>query len=92
MNQVGKLVQSHRHTRDRSLQRLLEESMESERPLVSPPELTSVLRDEYANSPNFLAQIDSLTHRGYRIIIRAKGWCCIFTCDTIRCLTVHIPL
>lgn len=65
--------------------------MESERPLVSPPELTSALREEYANSHNFLAQIDSLINRGYRIIIRAKGRCGIFTCDTIRYLTVHFP-
>lgn len=48
--------------------------MDSERPLVSPPEPTSALRDEYSNSPNFLAQIDTLITQGYRIIIRAKGW------------------
>lgn len=54
--------------------------MESERPLVSPPEATSVLRDEYSNSPDFLAQIDTLIGRGYKIIIRAKGWCCITLC------------
>ncbi|KAF8438568.1 peptidase C65 Otubain-domain-containing protein [Boletus edulis BED1] len=54
-------------------QRLLEESMESERPLISPPEATSVLRNEYSNSPDFLAQIETLINRGYKIIIRAKG-------------------
>ncbi|KAG6374055.1 peptidase C65 Otubain-domain-containing protein [Boletus reticuloceps] len=54
-------------------QRLLEESMESERPLISPPEATSVLRNEYSNSPDFLAQIETLINRGYNIIIRAKG-------------------
>lgn len=75
--------------RDCLLQRLLEESMESERPLVSPPEPTSVLRDEYSNSPDFLAQIDTLINRGYRIIIRAKGRCYILAHDTSRRLTGH---
>ena len=51
--------------------------MESERPLVSLPESVSVLRDEYSNSPNFLAQIDSLVKQGYKTIIRAKGRRCI---------------
>jgi len=54
-------------------QKLLEESMGSERPLVSPPEATSVLREEYSNSRDFLAQIDTLVNQGYRTIIRAKG-------------------
>ncbi|KAI9571816.1 peptidase C65 Otubain-domain-containing protein [Boletus coccyginus] len=54
-------------------QKLLEESMGSWRPLVSPPEATSVLREEYSNSPDFLAQIDTLIRRGYGVIIRAKG-------------------
>ena len=47
--------------------------MGSGRPLISPPEATSVLREEYSNSPDFLAQIDTLINRGYRIVIRAKG-------------------
>lgn len=64
--------------------------MDSERPLISPPELTSVLRDEYINAPNFLAQVDTLVNQGYRIIIRAKGWFHIFTCDAIRCLSSHL--
>jgi ubiquitin thioesterase protein OTUB1 len=54
-------------------QRLLDESMGSERPLISPPEATSVLRDEYSNSPDFLAQIDTLINRGHKVIVRAKG-------------------
>lgn len=49
--------------------------MGSERPLISPPEATSVLRDEYSNSPDFLAQIDTLINRGHKVIVRAKGWC-----------------
>ncbi|KAF8556761.1 cysteine proteinase [Imleria badia] len=70
-------------------QRFLEESMESERPLVSPPEATSVLRDEYSNAPDFLAQIATLINRGYRIIIRAKGdGDCFYRGDSILSVVI----
>ncbi|KAF9228075.1 cysteine proteinase [Gyrodon lividus] len=54
-------------------QRLLEESMGTERPLISRPEDISVLRDEYSNLPNFVSQIDTLSNQGYRTIIHVKG-------------------
>ncbi|KAF9238322.1 hypothetical protein BU15DRAFT_75259 [Melanogaster broomeanus] len=54
-------------------QRLLEESMGTECPLISWPEDISVLRGEYSSSPYFVAQIDTLSNQGYRTVIRAKG-------------------
>ena len=57
--------------------------MESERPLISPPEATSLLRVEYSNSPDFLAQIDTLINRGYKTIIRAKGRCSLLVTRAI---------
>ncbi|KAG1744369.1 peptidase C65 Otubain-domain-containing protein [Suillus lakei] len=48
-------------------QKLLEESMGPDRPLISPP--TSIT----AGAPSFVAQIDSLMNQGYTKIIRTKG-------------------
>ncbi|KIK94176.1 hypothetical protein PAXRUDRAFT_828261 [Paxillus rubicundulus Ve08.2h10] len=54
-------------------QKLLEESMGAEGPLISWPEDISALRDEYSNLPDFVAQINTLSNQGYRTIIRVKG-------------------
>lgn len=54
-------------------QRHFEESIPTERPLMSEPAPFSVLKEEYANSPSFLAQIDELSRKGFTSIIRARG-------------------
>ncbi|KAG2107718.1 peptidase C65 Otubain-domain-containing protein [Suillus discolor] len=54
-------------------QKLLEESMGRDRPLISPPTTIHELRAEYTGAPSFVAQIDSLLNRGYTKIIRTKG-------------------
>lgn len=54
-------------------QKLLEESMGPDRPLISPPTTMYELRGEYVGAPSFMAQIDSLMNQGYTKIIRTKG-------------------
>lgn len=54
-------------------QKLLEESMGPDRPLISPPTTMYELRGEYTGAPSFVAQIDSLMNQGYTKIIRTKG-------------------
>lgn len=54
-------------------QKLLEESMGPDRPLISPPTSMYELRGEYVGAPSFIAQIDSLMNQGYTKIIRTKG-------------------
>ncbi|KAL4077444.1 peptidase C65 Otubain-domain-containing protein [Scleroderma citrinum] len=45
-------------------QRHLEDSIPTEQPLMSKPAPLSALKEEYANSPSFLAQIDELSRQG----------------------------
>ncbi|KAG1803168.1 peptidase C65 Otubain-domain-containing protein [Suillus subaureus] len=54
-------------------QKLLEESMGPNRPLISSPTTMYELREEYTGAPSFVAQIDSLMDQGYTKIIRTKG-------------------
>lgn len=54
-------------------QKLLEESMGAEGPLISRPEDISVLQHEYHDLPNFVAQINTLLNQGHKTIIRVKG-------------------
>ncbi|KAF8841024.1 cysteine proteinase [Paxillus ammoniavirescens] len=54
-------------------QKLLEESIGAEGPLISRPEDISVLQHEYFDLPNFVAQINTLSNQGYKTIIRVKG-------------------
>ncbi|KAG0707232.1 peptidase C65 Otubain-domain-containing protein [Suillus ampliporus] len=54
-------------------QKLLEESMDPDQPLIAPPTSMYELRGEYTGAPSFVAQIDSLMRQGYTKIIRTKG-------------------
>ncbi|KAI5993770.1 cysteine proteinase [Pisolithus orientalis] len=55
-------------------QKLLEESIPSEQPLMSEPAPISTLRAEYENgSSSFVAQIDDLVRQGFTSIIRTRG-------------------
>ncbi|KAL4071546.1 peptidase C65 Otubain-domain-containing protein [Scleroderma yunnanense] len=54
-------------------QRHLEDSIPTEQPLMSKPAPLSALKEEYANSPSFLAQIDELSRQGFNSIIRTRG-------------------
>lgn len=55
-------------------QKLLEESIPSEQPLMSDPAPISTLRAEYENgSSSFVAQIDDLVRQGFTSIIRTRG-------------------